>query len=135
MNCLPTQLHIFIGGHRGTSYSQMLTGEQLAYQRFEFGCSDPQTELLTVDNEAWQTFRERLDSLGVDQWELNYPNRSGKRDGAHWSLEISYADGVRSSSGDNNYPGIEAENGSADDPFAEFLSAVSSLIGGREFRA
>jgi hypothetical protein len=133
MSFKPTQLHLYIGGFTGPSYSLKMTKNGLIYSTRNFDPEDI-TATITPTEADWQAFITTLDRLDVWSWKKRYLNLD-VCDGTQWSVLISHGNQLVQSGGDNAYP---SRTGETDDPskgdiFDLFLCAVRKLIGGRAF--
>lgn len=139
MDNRPKRLAISIGGFTGPSFSIELSGGRLRYVAYEYAYASPREEVITPTAEQWSVFRTALDSIGVWQWQNDYPSKGAICDGSQRAFAVAYEDVELHTGGDNAYPGDEADDDtlSSAEPsarFERFLKAVSDLIGGRDFQ-
>lgn len=129
----PKKMNLSIGGYGGNSYSLELLKGKLKYELFEVGYELSKTEILSVTDDQWLSFREALDLIDVWGWGSRYEG-PGICDGTQWGLEIVYEDKMKVSSGSNSYP-VRAKKTSckSEEPFELLMVAVRNLIGGRDF--
>ncbi len=131
----PQRFKAGIGGFLGASYEVELTEKgTLLYSR------NPKTfvtaqgtvrESVAVSPKAWRAFCRELDAIGVWAWKPSYENPN-VMDGTQWHVEIAVGKKTLKSTGYNAFPdGTLPPDG---DRFPRFLRAVSTLLGGREFR-
>ena len=133
---IPKQFSVAIGGFFGASYELELHGGKLAYSASRAGRTNFRRSTITPNAAKWREFRQALDGLKIWQWRANYRNEH-VHDGTQWSLEITYADRVMKSHGNNSYPdsrGRPDRNPKPTKTFDDFLHAVEKLIGGKTFR-
>lgn len=67
---------------------------------------------------------------------MNFSTSRVSRDGTDWELSIVYADKEIRSQGSNSFPlhdGTESGDLQKTGAFAQFVMAVQSLVGGRDF--
>ena len=124
----PEFMSLRIGGAFGKSFEIIYDRRELRYFAADnqFLLSEAKPVLIKPSDQEWEDFFKKLDSLKVWKWKRHYidPDMS---DGTTWEAFISYSflepkDLI--SYGSNAYP----------PDFRSFLSAVSKLIGGRDFR-
>ena len=125
MNTRPHKLEASIGGYPGPYYDVTLTNGELIYN-----CHDgdgptlqPDGGLITPTEEAWAEFHSALDRAQAWQWQPRYEPDELIVDGTSWSVEIRWGDRTVKSQGSNAAP----------DSFDDFLRALRTLIGGRDF--
>ncbi|MGE5597926.1 MAG: hypothetical protein ACM3XS_00930 [Bacteroidota bacterium] len=123
---VPLALEILVDHFGGSRYQARLAAGRVFYGRELYG----RDEIVDPAPKAWSRFRAALDRLGVWDWRAEYYTQAC--DGTSWAVKIRYPDREIESSGSNGYPG----SGGADESeeFAELLTAVRDLLGGREFR-
>ena len=119
---IPAQFEFDIGGYMGSSYAVKLDGEEIQYTWFGSGYEKLGTERIVPTKRQWKAFRRKLERLDIWSWKNNYSN-SDIVDGTSWSVRLSWSDQELESGGSNASP----------QGFVKVLSAVSSLIGKREF--
>jgi len=135
---VPKEFSAIIGGFLGSTYAVELRDGALHYtekknRNGHYGITSSAT--LTPTSEDWQKFRKTIDHLNIWQWRADYPSR-GTQDGTQWSLKIAYSDRAVKTHGNNNYPDANGRPKDNSDPtktFNEYLAAVRTLIGGRNF--
>lgn len=117
----PKELFLASGGFFGPNYRVFWQEEKLFYGvSAKSGAKETLTTLEpTLDQ--WTSFRKALDELGVWSWRKKYERNV--LDGTQWSISIQYEGRRVASSGSNDYPR----------DYAEFLTAVQKLLGGRAF--
>lgn len=129
MDHKPVELHLTMGGGGGMSpeFSLEVSRNGLFYEKIpphgRGGLHGARVaEHIAISDEQWASFRARIDSLEIWRWKSEYPN-PGVLDGTRWTLEIAYADRTCRSGGRNGYPKT----------FPQFMEAIGTLIGNREF--
>ena len=78
------------------------------------------------DTQAWQSFWEKVDKLGIWDWHANYDD-PGVLDGVSWELSMRYHERVIQSCGTNSFPGVTSEQCEYTPTFMEFMKAVTDL--------
>lgn len=117
----PTKFAAEIGGYFGPSYAVTLEGNAIVYEVQEHQLATLPTSI-TPSHEEWAAFRAALDQINVWTWDREYTDLS-VLDGTSWRIELSWGNQTVESSGANDYPR----------GFDDFLDAITTLIGGREF--
>jgi hypothetical protein len=121
-------MQVFIGGHSGVSYEIIYDGRELKYYKAKnmHALVEAAPEVVSISDEKWEAFLKSLDGISVWKWKRHYIDLDAS-DGTTWSCAIVYdtqKERAVVSYGSNGYP----------KDFAEFLSAVSALVDGREFK-
>lgn len=125
----PTKLTLGIGGFIGASYRIELmdgtdTVRYLSNPNTFTGAPGTKEEKLTIPNERWAKFRERLDKANVWDWKKAYIDHQIV-DGTKWHVTIEWAGKKVDSEGSNAYPEPKQ--------FSAFEKAVEELLGGKPF--
>ena len=124
MNNIPNKFEISIGGYLGNSFSVLMVKDgKLEYRSSDYGSANWKKIIINPTIEMWTAFRCSLDSIKIWRWKERYSN-ADIVDGTSWGISIQYDDIIIHTSGSDNYP----KNG-----FEQFLKAVQTLVGGREF--
>jgi hypothetical protein len=127
----PTVLYITQGSY-GIMSTVELRGDTLYYSET---CESEAEAIGNLTPKRWQSFRQTLDSLQVEQWQPHYIN-AYVLDGHQWKVTIAYAEGpLIESSGGNAYPGVldldDTANGTQSLDWRLFSCAVTWLTNGR----
>lgn len=120
----PAVFNASIGGFSGPSYSAELIGGRVRYRAGD-GCGYEYAtdELLDPTPEQWQAFLDALDTADIWNWKSHYCNYD-VLDGTSWGLTVEVGDRRQESSCENDFP----------ETFNQVLSAISALVGRRDFR-
>lgn len=125
----PKRLVAAIGGFLGASYRVVLNDDgsvnYLQNPRTLVSLPGTKRTSVHVSDEQWRHFREVLNQANIKGWKNQYIDR-GVVDGTSWEIDVEYPDRTFKSQGLNAYPDSKS--------FDLFLSAVSELLGGKDFR-
>jgi hypothetical protein len=130
-NAQPTVLYITQGSY-GIMSTVELRGDTLYYSET---CESKAEAIGNLTPKRWQSFRQTLECLQVEQWQPYYINEY-VLDGHQWKVTIAYAEGpLIESSGGNAYPSVldldDTANGTQSLDWRLFSCAVTWLTNGR----
>jgi hypothetical protein len=130
-NAQPTVLYITQGSY-GIMSTVELRGDTLYYSET---CESKAEAIGSLTPKRWQSFRQTLECLQVEQWQPHYINEY-VLDGHQWKVTIAYSEGpLIESSGGNAYPGVldldDTANGTQSLDWRLFSCAVTWLTNGR----
>lgn len=115
----PSSLRARVGGFGAPTFVvECKDGNMLVYTAGSAG----EMYDFTPSAAAWETFKAKLDQIGVWEWQGDYHDR-GILDGAQWEFEVKYPDRSIRCYGSNAYP----------PGFKRLLEAISALAGRRPF--
>ena len=126
-NILPQKLEVYIGGFSGPSFDIKLFKGKLLYSSHLYA----EPESITPTPKAWEHYLTAMDKLDIWAWERKYDNLD-VLDGTQWSVKINWGSKKVISAGSNCFPPDKTFEMSRQ--FKQFCSAVSDLLGGKDFR-
>jgi len=136
---------ILIQGSAGASFALRYEDEELRYlcmppdhhdQGFgldrihKYAPTEGEQRDLKVSADQWQIFYDRLEPIGVWDWEPHYDDPDALQ-GVQWSFHFVFGDKEIRCGGTNAYPG-EFKIGYSKE-FRELLVEVNKLLSGLEF--
>jgi hypothetical protein len=122
---IPKLLRAVVVGYSGPSYAVELSDGELHYVAWNDSDTIAAEETITPTADQWQEFRTALDSIGIWQWQDDYPSELSICDGTQWSLDIAYEDAALRSGGDNAYPKDEDDDGTIPSGPLRHISSAS----------
>lgn len=129
---IPRIFEVYVGGWAGPFFRVKLNGKNLDYEACARECGD-RFENVSIEpsEEAWAAFWDTLERIGAWSWERSYFDPD-TLDGTQWEVKIQLGRKRLKSDGSNSYP----PNGDFDETreFRQFCSAISRLLGGKQFR-